>query len=55
LNYIIEKYKIFDKTNQENNKKSKEEGLNWNPYYSHWKKKYKLDLNNKIKSNKDFD
>jgi hypothetical protein len=37
LNNIIENYKNFDQKTRENNKKSKENGPNWNHYY-HWKK-----------------
>jgi len=41
---------------KKNNKKSKEDGLNWNHYYYHWKNKnHKPDLNDKIESYKDFD
>jgi hypothetical protein len=51
----IEKYKNFDKRAKENNKKTKEDGPNWNHYYYHWKyKNHKLDLKDKIESHKNF-
>ena len=52
---IIENYKNIDKNAKKKNKKSKEEGPNWNQYY-HWKNKiYKLDLKDEFESHKNFD
>ena len=52
---IIENYKNFDKKAKIKNKKSKEEGPNWNQCY-HWKNKnYKPDMNDEIESHKNFD
>jgi hypothetical protein len=54
LKDIIENYKNFDKKTKENNKKSKEEGSNWNNYHYHWKKKKNLIWRIKIKATKTF-
>jgi hypothetical protein len=55
LNDIIENYKNYNKRAKKNNKKSKEEGSNWNCSYYHWKNKiYKLNLKNKIENHKIF-
>jgi len=51
---MIENYKNFDKITKENNKKSNKKRPYWNYYYSH-KKNHKLDLNDKIEINKNFD
>jgi hypothetical protein len=55
LNNKIKNYKNFDKIAKETNKKSKEEGPNWNKYSYYWKKNHKSNLNSKIKNYKNFD